>query len=84
MAPVTVSVPLCVALPVVKVPKEAAVAKRFVDDATEEKRLVEVAWVVVAFTPVKFWSVEEAVARRLSACRVPVAVMLVAVRLPVT
>jgi len=48
MAPVTVSVPLCVALPVVKVPKEAAVAKRFVDDATEEKRLVEVAWVVVA------------------------------------
>jgi hypothetical protein len=33
--------------------------------ATVEKKFVEVALVVVAFTPVKFWKVEEAVARRL-------------------
>ena len=42
-SPEALSAPLIVVLPVVKVPKEAAVAKRFVDDATEEKSEVEVA-----------------------------------------
>ena len=43
LLPVTVRVPLWVALPEVKVPKLAVCAKRFVDDAVVEKRLVEVA-----------------------------------------
>ena len=46
--------------------KVAFVAKRLVDDAVVAKRVVVVALVVVAFTPVKFWRVEEAVARRLA------------------
>ena len=41
--PLTVKVPLCVALPEVRVPKLAVCAKRFVDDAVVEKRLVVVA-----------------------------------------
>ena len=40
--PVTVSVPLCVALPLVSVPKDAAVAKRLVELAVVAKELVEV------------------------------------------
>jgi hypothetical protein len=64
--PVTLSVPLWVVLPLVSVPKEAAVAKRLVEDETEAKRLVEVALLVVAFTPVKFCRVEEPVTRRLA------------------
>jgi hypothetical protein len=82
MRPVTVSVPLCVALPEVRVPNEAAVANRLVDDAVVAKRLVEVACDVVALRAVKLPSVDDAVASILSALRVPVAVMLVAVRLP--
>ena len=54
--PETVSVPLCVALPLVSVPKEAACAKRLVLEEMVAKELVEVAWVVVALTPVTFWS----------------------------
>ncbi len=54
VAPVTLSVEASVAAPdVYKVPPESAVAKKF----------VEVALVVVAFTPVKFWRVVEASAR---------------------
>ena len=41
--PVTESVPLCVVLPEVSVPKDAAVEKRLVDEATDEKNVVEVA-----------------------------------------
>ena len=41
------------------------VAKRFVVDAVVEKRLVEVAEVVVALMPVKFWSVLDPVTKRL-------------------
>ena len=41
--PVTERVPLCVALPEVSVPNDAAVAKSPVDEATEEKMLVDVA-----------------------------------------
>ena len=44
---------------------------------------VEVALDVVALLAVKFCKVVEPVASRLSACKVPVAVMFAAVRLPV-
>lgn len=49
---------MCVVLPDVSVPKEAAVEKRLLDDAIVEKRVVEVALVVVALRAVTFWSEE--------------------------
>ena len=45
VCPVTTSVPLCVALPEVSVPKLTVCAKRLVDEATEEKSEVVVALV---------------------------------------
>jgi hypothetical protein len=49
----------------VMLPIEAiAVAKRFVVDAVEAKRFVDVALVVVAWRPVKFCRVDEAVERK--------------------
>ena len=56
--------------------------KRLVDEAVVEKRLVVVALVVVLLRAVKFWRVEEPVAKRLSMDSVPVAVKLVAVKVP--
>ena len=47
-------------------PIVATDAKRFVEDAVVEKEFVVVALVVVAFAPVKFWKVEEAVARKFA------------------
>ena len=46
------------------VPNCARVAKRFVELAVVEKSDVEVACVVVEFTPVKFWRVEDARERK--------------------
>ena len=53
--------------------------KRLVDDAVVPvrfvaKKLVEVELVVVLLSPVKFWKVDDAVARRLVVVRVPVRV----------
>ena len=48
--------------------------KRFEVDAVEAKRLVVVALVPVAFTKVKFWSVEEPVTRRFPRVPRPVVV----------
>lgn len=47
------------------VPKLAAVAKRLVDEAVVEKKLVVVAEVPVALEKVKFWSVVEPVTRKV-------------------
>ena len=38
--------------------------KRFVEEAVVEKKFVVVAWVPVAFLKVKFWRVDDALARR--------------------
>ena len=51
--PVTVSVPLCVVLPEVRVPKDAPVAKRLVDEAVVAKVLVLVACDDVELVAVK-------------------------------
>jgi hypothetical protein len=75
-SPVTVSVPLWVALPEVKVPKDAVVAKRLVEEAVVAKELVVVACVPVALTKVKFWSVEEPVARMFANVASPFPVMV--------
>src|SRR3989344_2459997 len=53
-----------------------AVAKRLVELAVVEKKLVVVALVPVAFTKVKLWRVEEAVAKILAKVPRVVAVML--------
>ena len=47
------------------------VAKRFVDEARVENKLVLVAFVVVAFTPVEFCRVVEEVTRRLVVVALP-------------
>lgn len=62
--------------PKVTLPALIAVAKRLVDDAVVAKKLVVVAEVPVAFTKVKFWRVDEALARRLVKLPRPVAVIL--------
>jgi hypothetical protein len=67
--PVAVSVPVKLAVddmfcPLIK-PEVIAVAKRFVVEAKVEKNVVEVALVVVALTPVKFWRVVDADTKRL-------------------
>ena len=56
-------------------PPDAVVKKRFVVDAVVEKSEVEVLFVVVLFTPVKFWRVVEPVTRRLLAVKRPVDVI---------
>jgi hypothetical protein len=55
-----------VALPKRRKPRLALVLKRFVEEAKEEKLVVEVALVVVALRPVKFWKVDEPLARMLA------------------
>jgi len=67
--------PVARIVPAVSVPIEPRVEKKLVDDATEAKKVVEVAFEVVAFCAVKFWRVVE-----LRAIRVPVAVIFAAVR----
>jgi hypothetical protein len=56
----------------VSVPNIAFVANRFVDDEVPEKKLVVVALVPVALTKVKFWRVEEPVARKFGTVSRPV------------
>ena len=86
--PVTVRVPLCVALPLVRVPKKAAVAKRLVEEATDAKSDVVVALVVVALRAVTFCSEEEPERRRLDNVArpetpsVPLRVVFPAARVP--
>jgi len=58
--------------PAVREPPEAVVKNRLVVEAVVAKRLVEVLLVVVEFTPVKFWRVDEPVTRRLLAVNRPV------------
>jgi hypothetical protein len=47
------------------VPKVASVAKRLVEEAVVAKNEVLVLFVVVELSPVKFWRVDEPVARKL-------------------
>ena len=63
-------------------PTERSEAKRFVEEAVVEKNEVVVAAVPVALRKVKFWSVDDPVAKRFANESVPVAVMLAAVMLP--
>jgi hypothetical protein len=58
---VAVTAPVEVRFPILPV-----VEKKLVDDAVVANILVEVAELPVAFTKVKFWRVEEAVARMLA------------------
>ena len=51
--------------PAVRVPILPEVEKRLVDEAVPEKKVVEVALVVVAFIAVKFWRVVEELTKRL-------------------
>ena len=62
--------------PRVTKPKLALVEKRLVDEAVVAKKLVVVAEVPVALTKVKFWRVEEALARMLENVPRPVEVRL--------
>ena len=71
-----------VSVPIVALARLASELKRLVEDAVVEKKLVLVACEVVALLLVKFWKVEEAVARMFTICKVPVAVRLAAVKLP--
>lgn len=57
-------------------PPLAVVKKRFVVEAVVANIFVEVLLVVVLFTPVKFWKVEEPFATIFDAERVPVKVSL--------
>lgn len=57
-------------------------AKRLVDDAVVEKKFVVVALDPVALRKVKFWRVDDPVARRFANERVPVAVMFAAEMFP--
>lgn len=50
------------------------VVKRFVEDAVVAKKFVVVAEVPVAFMKVKFWRVDEPVARMFAVARVPLSV----------
>ena len=63
-------------LQVVRPAPRKFVVKRLVLDAVVAKILVEVELVVVLFTPVKFWKVEDAVARRLPKLPWPAAVIV--------
>ena len=63
-----------VAFPKRRVPVFAFVEKRFVLDAVDAKKLVEVAFVEVEFPAVKFWRVDEPVTRMLLAVSEPVRV----------
>jgi hypothetical protein len=62
--------------PKIELPAFKAVANKLVDDAVVEKRLVVVALVEVEFKAVKFWRVEDAVARRLARVTNPVPLMV--------
>jgi len=55
--------------PVVMLPKEPTVAKRLVELAVPEKKLVLVLLVVVPCKAVKFWRVDEPVVRKLPAVK---------------
>ena len=56
--------------------------KRLVEEAVVEKKLVEVALELVELTAVKFWKVEEALARRLVVVVKPVILAEFTVRRP--
>ena len=58
----------------VRAPRFALVAKRFVVDAVVVKSVVEVAFVVVEFSAVKFWRVVELFAWIMKAVTCPVEV----------
>jgi hypothetical protein len=58
--------------PAVRIPRLAFVAKRFEVEATFAKRVVVVAFEVVALRAVKFWRVVDAFARIVPAVNVPV------------
>ena len=58
--------PVSVREATVSVPIVPVWAKRFVEEAVEAKRAVEVLLVVVLWSPVKFWSVLLPVTRRLA------------------
>ena len=66
--------------PPVMLPVLSDVEKRFVDDEVLAKKLVLVELVVVDCSPVKFWSVDEPVARMLAAVSRELMKPLVAVR----
>ena len=84
-SPATESPPARVVVPVpvtAKLVVVAAVATKLVPRRFVAKKLVVVADVPVAFTKVKFWSVDDPVAKRFANESVPVAVMFAAAMLP--